>query len=335
VPSRWLNRLTNLLSGLDHGREAFAAMKARGQEWLDLAAAIDPDGDDPRPEPQPSPRPPYAARPRQLSVTQVRTLIRDPYAIYAREILGLRPVNALRPQPDAPLRGTVLHDIFEEFVRDWRDEPPKDAVARLLAIADRKLLEGAPWPVARRLWRAKLERIADRFIAEEAARQAEGTPVSIEGSGVLRFPSVDFTLTAKADRIDRLRHGDFVIYDYKTGSIPTDKQVRQYDKQLLLEAIIAEAGGFRDLPPSHVAFAAYIGLGSRDGTHVIDLSDPEFDLSAVAARFTELIRAYDDETQGYTSRRAMEREDHPGDYDHLARFGEWDGSLPARPEDVR
>ena len=334
VPSRWLNRLTNLLSGLDGGRAALDAMRARGKSWLDLSATLESKPADPSPAARPSPRPPIEARPRQLSVTQIRTLIRDPYAIYAREVLRLRSVNALRQQPDAPLRGTVLHDIFEEFVRTRHDETAEDARARLMAIADARLEDGAPWPVARRLWRAKLERVAERFVAEEASRQTQGTPVAIEGTGIHRFGDIDFTLTAKADRIDRLHHGDLVIYDYKTGSIPTDKQVRQYDKQLLLEAIIAEAGGFKDLPAAHVAMAAYIGLGSKDGTHPIDFAQPDFDLATVAAKFRDLIRAYDDPAQGYTSRRAMEREDHPGDYDHLARHGEWDEGTDPRPENV-
>jgi ATP-dependent helicase/nuclease subunit B len=334
VPSRWLNRLTNLLGGLPGGKPALSDMRARGDTWLALAALLEPKPDEVTPAPRPSPRPPIEARPRRLSVTQIRTLIRDPYAIYAREILRLSPVNPLRQEPDAPLRGNVLHDIFEAFVRDRRPETPDEAKARLLAIADEKLAEGAPWPVARRLWRAKLERIADRFVAEEAQRARRGEPVAIEGTGALAFPELDFTLTAKADRIDRDADGSVTIYDYKSGTIPSKKQVKAYDKQLLLEAIIAAEGGFRDLPPAEVAGVAYIGLGSRDGTAPLDLSDPDLDLAATRARFRDLIRAYQDPATGYTSRRAMEREGHGGDYDHLARYGEWDeGTLP-RPEDV-
>jgi ATP-dependent helicase/nuclease subunit B len=334
VPSRWLNRIVNLTGGLPGGAAALEAMRHRGGHWLNLAALLEPKPDEAAPAPRPSPRPPVAARPRKLSVTQVRTLIRDPYAIYAREILRLRPLDPLRQTPDAPLRGTVLHDIFEAFLRDRRSETPEEAKARLLALADEKLAEGAPWPVARRLWRAKLDRIADRFVAEEAGRASRGEPAAIEGTGALTFADPVFTLTAKADRIDRHPNGSVTIYDYKSGAIPTKKQVRAYDKQLLLEALIAEAGGFADLGPSPVAGVAYIGLGSEDGARALDLTDPELDLAATAARFRDLIRAYDDPGRGYTSRRAMEREGHAGEYDHLARHGEWDDGTPASPEDV-
>jgi double-strand break repair protein AddB len=334
VPSRWLNRLTNLLGGLPEGKPALDAMKARGARWLALASLLEPRPEEVTPAPRPSPRPPVHARPVKLSVTQIRTLIRDPYAIYAREILRLSRVDALRQEPDAPLRGEALHDIFEAFIRDRRPEPPEEAKARLLSIADARLAEGAPWPVARRLWHAKLERIADRFVAEEAERQRTGTPVIVEEKGSLTFADPPFTLTAKADRIDRHADGSVTIYDYKSGAIPSKKQVRAFDKQLLLEAIIAREGGFAEIGAAEVAGVAYIGLGSDDGTTRIDLADPEFDLAATRARFLDLIRAYADPACGYTSRRAMEREGHAGDYDHLARYGEWDEGTTPAPEDV-
>jgi hypothetical protein len=48
----------------------------------------------------------------------------------------------------------------------------------------------------------------------------------------------------------------------------------------------------------------------------------------------KLIVAYLDPTQGFTARRMMEKVVFAGEFDHLARFGEWDGSDPARPEDL-
>jgi ATP-dependent helicase/nuclease subunit B len=334
VPSRWLNRIVNLTGGLPGGDVAARGDAPPGRPLAGPRRASGTEARRGRAGPPPLAAPARRAAPRQLSVTQVRTLIRDPYAIYAREILRLRPLDPLRQTPDAPLRGTVLHDIFEAFLRDRRPETPEEAKARLLALADEKLAEGAPWPVARRLWRAKLDRIADRFVAEEAGRASRGEPAAIEGTGALTFADPVFTLTAKADRIDRHPDGSVTIYDYKSGAIPTKKQVRAYDKQLLLEALIAEAGGFADLGPSPVAGVAYIGLGSEDGARPLDLTDPDLDLAATAARFRDLIRAYDDPARGYTSRRAMEREGHAGDYDHLARHGEWDDGTPASPEDV-
>src|SRR6056300_308313 len=165
VPSRWLNRLTNLLQGLPDqgGPEALQAAKNRGDRWLKLAAALEAPHQA-APAPRPSPRPPVAARPRQLSVTEIKRLIRDPYAIYAKHVLRLRPLDPLMRQPDALRRGIVVHDIFEAFITCVRDDPSQLTSAHLMQVADRFLVHAVPWPEIRLLWQAKLAREADWFI---------------------------------------------------------------------------------------------------------------------------------------------------------------------------
>ena len=47
----------------------------------------------------PSFAPPLDARPRRLSVSAVETLMRDPYAVFARHILGLRALDPMDADP--------------------------------------------------------------------------------------------------------------------------------------------------------------------------------------------------------------------------------------------
>ena len=94
VPSRWLDRLTNLIAGLGEETGALADMRTRGRHWLHLAETMEQPGVEP-PAPRPAPRPPVDARPRELPVTAITRLIRDPYAVYARHILT-HLVNQLR-----------------------------------------------------------------------------------------------------------------------------------------------------------------------------------------------------------------------------------------------
>lgn len=336
VPSRWINRLTNLLDGLgaQGGPAALADMRARGQVWLGRAAALE-RAPSVSPAQRPAPRPPVAARPRELPVTAIRTLIRDPYAVYARRILRLRPLDPLRPAPDALLRGSVLHRILEEFVRSADDDDPAGhdraaARGRLLAIADRVMAEDIPWPATRALWRARLDRVADWFLAQEAARP--GTPVLIEKEGAVTMAAPPFTLTAKPDRIDRMPDGRLHILDYKTGAPPSPDQQKHFDKQLLLEAAMAERGGFAALGPSQVARISYVGVGGAPKLVTTEMDKDQTD--AVWAELAALIAAYDTRAQGYTARRAVFEERTRGDYDHLARFGEWEMSDPSAPEDV-
>ena len=333
VASRWLNRLVNLLGGMSpQGAEALGAMRARGQHWLALAELVNRRIGGPLPPaPRPSPRPPVAARPKRLSVTRITRLIRDPYAIYAEAVLGLRPLDPLHQTPDAPLRGTILHHTLDRFITEAPDESPDTARLHLLSIADEVLEAEAPWPAARHLWRAKLERVADWFIAGEAVRRAAGRNLANERKGGLHLPELEFTLSAEADRIDLLNDGSLAIYDYKTGTLPTGVEQEHYDKQLLLEAVIAEAGGFHDLDSAPVSQVGYIGLGSTP--RLVPVQVKQSLVRDTRDGLAALIGRYRERDQGYTARRAPKK-GQDSDYDHLSRHGEWDETQYPEPGEV-
>jgi RecB family exonuclease len=332
VPSRWINRLVNLMGGLPgrNGPEALAGMKARGAAWLALAAAIDRPAAPVPAALRPAPRPPAAVRPRELPVTAIKTLIRDPYAIYAKYILCLRPLDPLRHTPDALTRGSVLHAILERFVTKRGSETLAEARVRLLSIADTVLAEQAPWPAARTLWRARLDRAADAFLLREAT--SDGQPILIETKGGIALPALDFRLTAKPDRIDEYPDGSLHILDYKTGTPPTAKEQMHFDKQLLLEAAMAERGAFDTIGERQVARISYIGLNAAAKVESTEITP---DLLAQAwDDLHRLVGQYLSPGQGYASRRAVFKARFPGDYDHLARFGEWDMTDKPVPGDV-
>lgn len=335
VPSRWLNRLVNLLGGLQdgNGKKALDAMHDRGAPWLAQAAALEGPAPGLSPTPRPSPRPPVAMRPEELPVTAIKTLIRNPYEIYARRILRLRPLNPLRPEPDPRLRGEVLHKIVEQFLRDRPEaEDETAATARLLALAERILSEEIPWPVEQRLWLARIRRFAARFVRGEQARAAAGVPVVIEERHKIRLNSVDFTLTAQPDRIDLLSDGRVHIYDYKSGTPPSKEQIAAFDKQLLLEAGMAERGAFPTLGPREVSGMTHIHLGG-DGEEKPYPAKPG-EVDKTWAQLESLIAAYQRAETGYSARRAMHKDTDVSDYDHLSRLGEWDTTEPPTPEDL-
>ena len=333
VPSRWLNRFTNLLSGLTEngGPEALEAMRARGKGWTRLARTLEMPQEMVAPSPRPAPIPPRDFRPTKLPVTAIQKLIRDPYAIYARYILQLKPIDPLVPDSGTSLRGQTLHKILEKHLRGT---PSDDEKSRLMDVASDVLEEEAPWPLVRRSWYARLERVADWFVAGEAERQKTSEFVAAERKGAVFLPEIGFRLTAIADRIDRLENGDLAIIDYKTGSVPTASEMEYFDKQLLLEALIAEAGGFECLEASTVDHVAHIGLGSNPiyrRYELVDTDKHRFALPTVKAGLVRLIHGMMREDHGFTARRAARETRFDGDYDHLSRFGEWDMSQePAR-----
>lgn len=326
VPSRWLNRLMNLMRGLPDrdGPAAIEQMRARGAHWLDLARASETPISAP-PVLRPSPAPPTEARPKQLSVTEIKRLVRDPFAIYAKRVLRLKPLDPLMQAPDALMRGILTHKVLEDFVKATQIEPLDLTPDRLLALAEQIIgdPDEVPFPTTRALWQARMARIAPWFVETEVDRQAHATPSQYEIRGKATIPALGFTLTATADRIDIDGRGGAHIYDYKTGAAPSAKEQRSFDKQLLLEAAMLDDGGFAPLEPPHVERAVFISLQPSNPKEVLaPLEDapPE----QVWAEFVTLITAYHDPNTGFTARRALQKDNDAGDYDHLARFGEWD-----------
>lgn len=326
VPSRWINRLNNLLGGLGHaGQTALQGMRDRGAEWLVLNRVLE-EVTPVAPAPRPSPKPPVAARPKRLSVTEIKRLIRDPYAIYARHVLGLRPLDPLAKAPDALLRGILAHDVMEHFIRKTVSDKGFLTRNALMSSTADVLAARVPWPAARVMWQMRMDRVANGFIEDEKTRQDIARPIAYEVKGGRDIPALGFRLTCEADRIDRKEDGDLILYDYKTGAPPSKAEQEHYDKQLLLEAAIAEQGGFDKIDAAPVADAFYIGLGSKPGNHPAPLDKITPD--QVWARFERLIAAYLRADQGFTARRAMQKGQDHSDYDQLARFGEWDTTAP-------
>ncbi|MEM8987252.1 MAG: double-strand break repair protein AddB [Pseudomonadota bacterium] len=242
TPSRWLLRLTNILDklgrlqGVDRSTELSAWLAA-----LDAAPSYAPCT-------PPRPAPPVAARPRVLSVTDIETLARDPYAIYARRILGLRRLDPLNADFEARLRGTMLHDIFETFSTNYKSTLPADARDQLDRLAHGALHALGLDAADIAFWRPRLAASLDWFAAFEDDARAEGAPALLEDSGAFEIdaPAGAFRITARADRIDRLNAGGYAVYDYKLGAPPTKDMVAAgFSPQLTLEALIAEAGGVR------------------------------------------------------------------------------------------
>lgn len=326
VPARWLNRLTNLLGGLTqtNGPAALAQMRARGQHWVQMAQAIERPQAVTPPSPRPAPCPPSAARPDRLSVTRIQTLIRDPYAIYAAYVLKLRPLDPLLPEPDAPLRGIILHRVMEEFVKTGIDPAAPEAAEQLLQLARKVLTQEAPWPAARTLWLRRFARVVPIFLTGEIRRRTLADPVALEKRGSVTLQN-GFRLVGEADRIDRRHTGGLVIYDYKTGKPPSPKTVDNFDKQLLLEAAMAERGGFDDLPPEPVVELAYIGLGAKPVIQQVAIGEGQIDHTW--QDLERLISAYQQPGRGYAARRALFSRADRTDYDQLSRFGEWDEGM--------
>jgi ATP-dependent helicase/nuclease subunit B len=323
VPSRWLLRLDNLLDAA-----GLAWDVADAARWLAWQRALDETSGPARPIEPPAPRPPVEARPRLLRVTEIETWMRDPYAIYARRILRLEPLDPLDADPGAAERGSFIHHALDIFLKRYPKELPVDAAERLLALGAEAFGPALERPGVSAFWWPRFERIARWFVANERARRADlaASHSEVRGTLVLPGPAGPFTLVGKADRIDRLDVGGLAIIDYKTGTTPSPAEVEAgLSPQLPLEAAMAAEGAFHDVPADEVRELAFWRLSGREPAGEVEplSGDPTALARAALQGLARLVAAFDDSATPYAARPRPDWAPRYSDYEHLARVKEW------------
>ena len=329
--SPFLTRLLMVLRGA--GLEKDIIHK---EKLVDINAALHaPDAVTPITAPEP--RPAAALRPKELPVTAIENLMRDPYSVYARYILKLRPKPPIDAAPSASEKGMFTHDALDAFVRKYPDKLPDNAFEELLKIGAESFKTRMASPVVQAFWWPRFQRIAAWFVKFETNRRELSQTLGTEVQGKLTFDLGDgetFTLTAIADRIDIDDDKKLSMIDYKTGAIPAQKDVANgLSPQLTLEALIAISGGFTDVPAgAEVADLQYWKLsGGRPAAEVTDVKgDPE-KLAAEAKKGVEnLIKTFHDAATPYLPTPRPHEAPRFASYEHLARTGEW--SMVAKTE---
>lgn len=340
VASRFLQRLAAIAP-----EKAWNGVKERGDVVLAWVRELGRP-EQPRPAPRPAPKPPLEARPSRLSVTEIETLIRDPYSIYARHVLALDPLDEIDADPGAAERGALIHEALAEFCKTYPAALPADPLKELLKCGERAFARVKDFPGLTATWWPRFVRVAEWLAREEAKLRENLERIFEETGGAIEFEAGGrlFTLTARADRLDRQRDGSLTVIDYKTGEAPTLKQaIIGLAPQLPLEAAIAKAGGFRKLPavkgikdilvirptggdppgqiiplnPATAKGDAAKLAAARNITSADDLAD--YALQRVQA----LIAAFSDEEAPYQSIPRPKWRGRFGRYDHLARIKEW------------
>lgn len=327
LPSRLLQRLEAFL-----GQNAQTQMRDRGAKTLQIARALDnvPVMAPARP---PLPSPPASTRPRSLSITEVEKLIRSPFDLYARYVLGLLPLEPLGADPGHRERGTLIHDIFARVMSEANLSDPA-ALDKLLAIAD-ETFAGLDAAAGRRaIWRRRLRVQGEKFLAFERGREARVAARYMEQSArwELKISGERFELRGRADRIDRLNDGTYEIIDFKTGSVPIPKDMTGFlAPQLLLEAAMVSAGAFTGIPPGPVSALTYLRLpADPTGFELKPFALPAEQSIAATAEALMIHLLGRIETFLFSDTQAMParilpnlKQNFAGDYDHLARVAEW------------
>ncbi|WP_230529867.1 double-strand break repair protein AddB [Microvirga roseola] len=331
VPSRFLQRLKAFA-----GKDVWGRMVKAGEYYRRLARTLDmPEPAPPLPRPRPKPDP--VLFPRSLSVTEIETLVRDPYSIFARHILKLDALDSIAVMPGAADRGTIIHDVVGTFAQKYPKAVPAHALEELLALGTDAFTEIAEtYPELYAEWWPRFERLAAAFVNWEQERRPDLAEVFAERLGRLSIPLPDgsvFNLRARADRIEQRRDGGFAIIDFKTGQPPGVKEVYAgFSPQLTLEAMMLMKGAFKDIPNAkETPDLIYIHTtGGRDPLTPREIKPGRDEERTVAEiveehrrRFEGMIARFAKGEAAYVSRPFPKYARRFSEYDHLARVKEW------------
>jgi ATP-dependent helicase/nuclease subunit B len=324
VPARWLTRLDAMLAG--------AGMTLPAHEAAGWAAALD----QPRarvPYPAPRPRPPAPFRPKTLSISDVATLLADPYAIYVQKILKIRKLAPLDEESDAAQFGDILHAGLARFFAASPDFEAPDAAVRLALSLETQMREARPRAGLQTWWAARLHRIADWIVEAEAVRRREhGPPAAfvLEASGQMPVAG-GFELQGRADRIERRQDGGVFILDYKTGTVPSTADVEAGTApQLPLEAVMAQAGAFGEAFAAEVTALAYIKVSGRAEAGAETIIKPKHRSSPAlideaAAALPKLFAKFADPETPFLAAPHPGRATYDDPYAGVSRRAEWGG----------
>lgn len=207
--------------------------------------------------------------PRQISVTDIETLVRSPYNFYAKKILGLRPINKIDERPNLAEFGSYIHAVIEEYTKYYNKTNLLDTKDvrrdKFCYFANNIIQNITATDNSKFIWYTKAKAIAEEFVEFDYASRSKKHRIYTESRGEwnLNIAGHELKIVAIADRIEVDDKGKVAIIDYKTGATPTKKEVLSgLSPQLLIEAMMVQADVFKEIK-GNVNFLYYVKINSN------------------------------------------------------------------------
>ncbi|MBW1742144.1 MAG: PD-(D/E)XK nuclease family protein [Deltaproteobacteria bacterium] len=257
--------------------------------------------------------------PKTVSVSALSIAFRCPFRFFAEKVLGLLPLDELITGIPPLERGNLLHRTLAIFTRRCRDqglvgERDWAAMETLLKTCSDEVLSAAgetpntqkggvdqhSWTVERLRWvggEEGTQGLLTAWLRLEGQRLDEGwrwlcEEASFEG---LSHPDWPFSVAGRVDRVDYHVDNGYALWDYKTGGIPTRKDVLEHliDPQILAYVHAAKEGRIPEISggkanKGHIS-GGYIRLKAASTVVLSEFMKEEEDLDIVLQDWKEAV----------------------------------------------
>lgn len=216
---------------------------------------------------------PTSANGPVMTSGKLETLGRCPLAYFFRYVLGLEPLDEIDIDPsrwlDSPTLGALLHEVFEQFMRELISQGTSPAFERdwprlqeLLNVQVERYRRLSPIPnenAFRRQYRQLVDTVRIFLRDEERhLRESDSAPIyleafignsriaprspldSLEPATIDLAENLRIRVAGKIDRIDRAGSGEtlYAIWDYKTGSPSRYSQADPFQRGRVIQNVL-------------------------------------------------------------------------------------------------
>ncbi|MCC8398221.1 MAG: PD-(D/E)XK nuclease family protein [Rickettsia endosymbiont of Labidopullus appendiculatus] len=201
--------------------------------------------------------------PEIISVTDIEMLVRNPYSFYAKKILNVRNRDQIGQEPKISEFGSFVHKVLEQYSKNY-NKLENNKVGLILDISNNLLQDIILPTYTQKIWQIKFIPIAESFIEFDEQRRNGCKYIYSESRGEisLNIGRQKLTIIGVADRIEIDEFGAAIIIDYKTGSLPSKKDVESgLSPQLIIEGLMLQEGGF-GIEVNNVKQISYVKISS-------------------------------------------------------------------------
>jgi ATP-dependent helicase/nuclease subunit B len=170
--------------------------------------------------------------PKTLTATMIEFLINDPYEFYLRYILKIKEINPIDAKPSYLEFGNLVHSALQQCNNT---EISINLLKEKFNILAKQYYENFIY--VKTLWLPRFLKMAEYFVSfhNERIKNID----HIENEMEYSIDINDIKIKARFDRIEYLKDGSVSIIDFKTGTLPSVKDVENFVKpQLLIQALI-------------------------------------------------------------------------------------------------